>query len=271
MIDNADHVWAQALACLVARHPAAMDSLAATVRRLRAAGGVPFEVIAGTPASRYGARITFRGARGSDPVALAAAAGLAAHPWGPPDFIGVRTDADGTTRCKGYHRRPPAMGSTTVHRGLPTGLDPVMAAADSSGIEVYAIQPGELRWETFAQRCLASLGVAPPDAGFSPRPWPCPRRFAVSARHVAGDLTAVTLYAFPPALPDDEHVATAWTAAMSQDERVDYVAAVAAVASLGRATGRLHALLGWSFGPGGFTSRSASLRVPPLADDVSPR
>jgi hypothetical protein len=93
----------------------------------------------------------------------------------------------------------------------------------------------------------------------------------VSARHVAGDLTAVTLYAFPPALPDDEHVATAWTAAMSQDERVDYVSAVAAVASLGRAAGRLHALLGWSFGPDGFTSRSASLRVPPLADDVSPR
>jgi hypothetical protein len=107
-------------------------------------------------------------------------------------------------------------------------------------------------------------------AGFAPLPWPSQRGFAMSARHVAGELTAVTLYAFPPALPGDERVAAAWTAAMSQDERVDYVSTVAAVTSLGRAAGRLHALLGWSFGPGGFTSRAASLRVPPAAGGVSP-
>ena len=265
MTGSVDHVWAQVLACLAAKHPAALASLGATVERLRAAGGVPFEVIAGTPASRYGARMTFRAAQGCDPAALAAAAGLASHPWGTPEWIGVRTGADGTTRCKGYHRRPPPIGSTTVHRGLPAGLDLVMAAADSEGIEVYAMEPGQIRWETFARRCLAGLGVALPEAGFSPRPLPSSRGFAVSARQVAGELTAITLYAFPPALPGDERVADAWTAAMSQDERADYLSAVAAVAALGRAVGRLHAVLAWNFEPSGFSSRAASLRVPSIA------
>lgn len=262
-IDGTDHAWAQALTCLAGRHPAALESLAGIVENLGAAGGVPFEVIAGTPASHYGARITFRAAGGSDPAALAAAAGLAAHPWGTPDWIGVRTSADGTARCKGYHRRPPAMASTAIHRGLPAGAEPVMAALDGEATEVYAVEPGELRWETFAQRCLAGLGVSPSQVSFSPRPRPRPRGFGVSARHVHAELTAITLYAFPVSLAGDEDVAAAWTTAMPDDERMDYAHAVAAVGTLGRTSGRLHGLLSWSFDNSGAASRAASLRLPP--------
>ena len=57
----------------------------------------------GTPASRYGARVTFEG-RGEARAALAATFGIGRHPWGTPDWVGVRVRPDGTRGVKAYHR-----------------------------------------------------------------------------------------------------------------------------------------------------------------------
>jgi hypothetical protein len=254
-----DDVWAQALGRLTAGHPDALPSLRRTVGALQAAGGLPFEVIAGTPAGRYGARLTFRA--GADTRALARAAGLAGHPWGTPDWVGVRTSPDGATRCKGYHRRPPRLGITTVHRGLPPGADPVMAARDGDALEVYAMWPGERSWSSFVTQCLAPLGLIDVPA-FAPLPQAAARGFAASARHDGDVLTAVTLYAFPPSLPgDDEAVLASWSAGMAHDERAHLAQSVAAAQSLAEQPGRLVGLLAWTFDRQGAAGRAMSLRV----------
>jgi hypothetical protein len=255
--------WTEELARLATAHPAALPSLAGVVTALRAVGGVPFEVIAGTPAARYGARITFR--PGGDPVALAGAAGLSDHPWGVPDWIGVRTSADGTVRCKAYHRRPPRLAITTVHRGLPPGLDPVMAARDGDAVEVYALCPGERSWRSFVSESLAPLPRAA-RAGeavtFSPVPRPARRGFAVSARHEGDVLSAITVYAFPRSLPRaDDEVLAAWTEGMAGDERTSFGHAVVSAQRLTDGPGRLVGLLAWTFDANGVSSRAISLQV----------
>lgn len=253
--------WATALQGLVGDDLPALPALEEAVARLRSAGGVPFEVIAGTPRDRYGARITWRAGDPTRAQQLAEAAGLADHPWGAPDWIGVRTTTDGTTHFKPYHRRPPPLGASTVHRGLPVGLEPLMAAQDGSALEVYALQPGQSRWEDFVARALAPLGGPSPDLVFSPVPLPAARGFAVSAQHAVEVLQAVTVFAFPASLPSDEAVASAWTERMSTAELADHEAAVAAAHSLGRRQGRRYGLLAWTFRADGTVVRAASLRL----------
>ncbi|HEY2272338.1 MAG TPA: hypothetical protein VGH30_06165 [Jatrophihabitantaceae bacterium] len=249
---------AEALARLASAHPAARAPLARVVGSLIAAGGAPFEVIAGTPVTRYGARITFRST--TDPAALAEAAGLADHVWGVPDWIGVRTAPDGTVQCKAYHRRPPPLGISTVHRGLPAGLDPVMASLDGTVLEVYAVEPGQRSWPTFVAGCVTPLGLnATHD--FAPIPRPTRHAFAVSARHGGAQLTAVTVYAATKALPTEDALLAAWTAGMSGEQRTAFGQAVVAARQLGTADVPLFDMLAWTFDASGFVSRAASLRV----------
>src|SRR4051812_21301067 len=111
MID-AEGGWPAGLDGLLATHPSAGPSLCTAAAALRSAGGVPFEVIVGT-APGHGVRVTWRAAEPGGAAALARAAGLADHPWGTPDWIGLRGRADGTARCKAYHRRRPPLGNTT--------------------------------------------------------------------------------------------------------------------------------------------------------------
>jgi len=260
--EASDDVWARALGSLASAHPAAIPALRSAVARLRSAGGVPFEVIAGTPAEHYGARLTFRAERDGDAALLAASAGLGDHPWGTPDWIGVRTSADGSVRCKAYHRRPPALGFATVHRGLPDGVNPVMAALDADALEIYAVEPGQAPWATFLTRCLAGLGLNDGGVDFAPRPIPRARGFGVSTKEIRGRLTAVTVYAFPTALPEDDRRVTAeWTATMQPQEKAAYLSAVAAVDSIGRRAGRRHGLLAWTFDATGLVSRAASFHA----------
>ena len=265
MTSAADAAWADVLRELYAAQPAAAEQVIAASARLRAAGGVPFEVVAGAPAALYGTRLSWRAQHPGAATALATAAGLDKHPWGTPDWIGLRSDADGTVRCKAYHRRPAGLEITTVHRGLVPGLDPVMAALDRSGIEVYATAPGQLRWAAFVAQALAGFAPAPDPASFQPVPRARARGFAMSARHDGDELVAVSLYAFTDALPDDAAVITRWTSGMSPPDRVAYSAAITAVGQLGTSLRPAHGLLAWSFDRAGTMMRAASLRVPPLA------
>ncbi len=255
--DDVVDQWHLALSALAGAHADATQSLIATVDRLRAAGGALFEVISGAPALRYGARLTFRPV--GDRAAFAVAGGLADHPWGPPDWIGVRTSADGTTRAKAYHRRPPSLDAAIVHRGLPPGSEPVMASLDGDAIEVYAVHGGQLRWDAWVARCLPIEPDVPPTFTLVARA----RGFGLSVRQVAGEVSAVTLFAFPAALPPDERVTAEWTSRLSAADAVAHETALAAVASLGHRVGRRYGLLGWTYELRGFVGRAASLRCPP--------
>jgi hypothetical protein len=259
---EADAGWPPVLDGLLEAHVSSAGShMRPTADRLRAAGGRVFEIAVGT-LPRHGLRITWRPADPSGAHALAEAAGLAEHPWGAPDWIGLRTGSDGVARCKAYHRRPPPLGITTAHRGLLPECAPVMAALDGDVLEIYATLPAELGWDEFAARALA---VLPASATGLPEFRPRPRRrahgFAMSARHRGSDLEAITLYAFGRSLPDAEKVVTEWSSALTTDEHALYAAAVSALTARGQPLADLHGLLAWSFDASGAQTRAACLRV----------
>lgn len=275
MGQDADPAWADIVGGLTAGSDGSSEELLGAVRRLRAAGGVAFEVVAGTPVESYGARITFRPARGSNErerTQLAAVAGLDPHPWGTPDWIGIRSGG-GLIRCKGYHRRPPALGFTRVHRGLIPGVRPVMASLDGDATEIYAIWPGEISWDVFVERALAGFGselwMHLRTSRFPPYPRPRRDGFAMSARHVGDRLTTITLYALAPSLPADERIFAEWPAAMTEPEQSAYALAVNAAGRWGHVDGPLHRALAWTFDRSGLVSRAASLRIADVDFDAS--
>lgn len=243
--------------------PAAFAArLAATL----AAGGVPFEVIAGAPAASFGARITLQPA--GDPRALAAAAGLAdpraPHPWGPPDWVGLRMAADGAVAAKPYHRVAVLDDRFHLPAGAPSGLVPVMAAQQGDQVELYLRRRPATGWPAFAAACARLIGADRPEA--EPLPRPAELGFCVSFAWRAGELTAVTLYADSRCLGDDESVGRAWSRGLEELDRESYRRALAAVRSLGRLRGRAwHSMLAWKLGADGTRGRAVSLRVPPPA------
>ena len=253
-----DGGWSLALQALCRPHPAAVDQLCATAGRIRATGAQLFEVVSGTPATSYGARLTFR--PGVDQRAFDAAAGLSDHPWGPPDWIGVRTRPDGAVHCKAYHRHPPQLAFAQVHRGLPPGSEPVMAALDGGSVEVYAVFPGQISWETFGRQCLVPFGGTPAEPGV--RLTARARGFGVSVKQLDETIEAISLFAFAEALPNDDQVTASWLAQLSSDEADQHDVAMGAVASLGKIIGRRHALLAWTYERSGLAGRAASLRAP---------
>ncbi|GEM_PF-4565395 len=247
--------WALALPVLAGPHTEAVPGLMARVAELRSAGARLFEVVVGTPIDAYGARLTFRTGDG-DAVDVARRAGLSGHPWGVPDWIGVRTGADGAVRAKAYHRRPP-LEATLVHRGLPETARPVMAARDGGTVEVYAVLPGEMTWQRFATAALAPLGCAPvePGVGVVPRA----SGYALSVRHDGDELSAVTLFVTSESLREDSAVEEEWVASMSREEGDQHRARVAAAATVSRTTGRRYRMLAWSYARTGLVSRAVSL------------
>ena len=255
--------WADLVRCVVA--PLGVDGgpLARSLARLLAGHWLPFEVIAGSPAVRYGARITLR--RGDR---HAPAHDFAHHPWGTPDWIGVRLDRAGAVRLKAYHRGPPPVGGSPPHRGLPPGLTPVMAACEGDQIEVYGALPGERSWPRFARDCLRWAGgeawAGAGEPGLRGYPRQAADQFAASVKYRAGAPVALSLYAFDGALPDDRRAGEIWSAGLGPADRQAYQAAYAGAQSTGRHPAhRYHAAFCWTYSAGEGESRSVSLRLPP--------
>jgi len=244
--------WVLAAGVLAGPHAGAVPALVAQVAALRDAGARLFEVVVGTPVDAYGARLTFVTRSG----AATSVVGLDAHPWGPPDWVGLRTGADGAVRAKAYHRRPP-LDPTSVHRGLPADARPVMAARTEGATEVYAVLPGIRSWERFAAEALAPLGCVPFPPGVSvvPRPGAC----AVSVRHDGDELVAVTLFVASDALRPDDAVEAEWVAGMAPDEAASHRARVAAAATVSRTAGRRYRMLAWHCTRAGLVSRAVSV------------
>ncbi|MDM7853460.1 hypothetical protein [Cellulomonas alba] len=245
--------WALALPVLAGPHVDAVPALLARVAALRGAGAPLFEVVVGTPVAAYGARLTFETGRHE---AVARQAGVGDHPWGPPDWVGLRTAAGGAVRAKAYHRRPPLV-PTLVHRGMPATARPVMAALDGQTTEVYAVLPGATAWERFAAEALAPLGCAPARPGVSivARAGGC----AVSVRHDGDELTGITLFATSDALRPDGAVEAEWLAGMTADEAASHRQRVAAAATVSRTPGRRYRMLAWHYTRAGLVSRAASV------------
>jgi hypothetical protein len=264
--------WGTLLACLTVHSPQKLPLLDQTVKTVLGGPGIAFEVVAGTPAARYGPRITVRPA--GDRLALAGAVGLASHPWGPPDWVGLRVGVDGKVAAKAYHRlrRSDPAGSSPggfavpggrfpVPAGLPGGLYPVMAALDGTAVELYLRMAPAGPWTAFVSACTAALGG--PGGPCSPHPRPAGRAFCLSLRRDERGLSAVTVYADHRALPGDREIGRAWTEGMDQAERTAYELALAGVRSLGpRPRDGWHAALGWTLERDRGWHRAASLRVP---------
>ena len=255
--------WALALPVLAGPHGEAVPELRSRVADLRGAGARLFEVVVGTPIEAYGARLTFRSGSGAA-AGVAGRVGLADHPWGVPDWIGLRTAADGAVRAKAYHRRPP-LDATLVHRGLPVTARPMMASLSGRSIEVYAALPGQLTWERFASAALEPLGCAAAPAGVTV----VPRAgvFGVSVRHDGDQLSGMTLFVDSAALRDDAGVEEEWLGSLPPDERSLHVVRVAAAATVSRTSGRRYRMLSWHYAPAGLVSRAVSLHSADLLAD----
>lgn len=247
--------WALALRVLAGPHVDAVPELVARIAGVRRAGARLFEVVVGTPVDAYGARLTFLSGDG-DAAAVAHQAGLADHRWGVPDWIGLRTEGDGTVRAKAYHRRPP-LDATLVHRGLPQTAQPVMAALDGETLEVYAVLPGWMTWDRFASEALEPLGCPPGAPGVSI----VPRAggYAVSVKHVGDELTTLTLFVTAEALRPDSAVDSEWVSAMSSEQAAQHHLRVAAATTVSRTRGRRYRMLSWSYTRAGLVSRAVSL------------
>lgn len=241
------------------------------MERAFAAGALPFEVISGTPARRYGARITLT--LGAQPARVAAAFGLEQHPLGIPTWIGLRVRDGGSVRVKAYHRMGPSQLDESWRQrlpaGLPEGLVPVMAALDGDARELYLRLQPACPWRSFAAVCTDLLGVEHEAFPFAPEPRPEEGAFGVSLRWQQEPLAAVTLYADFRALPDDAGVRESWVPGLDPEDRRAYELALGGVRSLGAAGLRpWHTMLAWTLDVGGDRNhrghwhRAASLRVP---------
>src|SRR5437667_302754 len=88
-------------------------------------GGIPCEIVAGTPAARYGARVTFR--LPAAKAAFLAEFGLDRHPWGEPNWVGLRKVSGAGVAAKAYHAIR-ALGPLPFDRRLTEHLSPLMAS-----------------------------------------------------------------------------------------------------------------------------------------------
>jgi hypothetical protein len=224
-------------------------------------GAVPFEVIAGTPTARYGGRVTFR--LSAAKAAFLAAFGLDRHPWGEPNWVGLRTAPGGEIAAKAYHAIR-AVESLPFQQSLTEHLYPVMASLHQGGREDYLRFKGACDWGEFARACLAPLGGA--SINFAPVPSSKDSAFCVSVRVRAGILEAITVLADFRALPDDDTIRHLWAQDMSEAEAGAYELALAAVRSCGpRRLGGWYEMLSWTVERDGTWHKAASLRFPSIA------
>src|ERR1700682_1756281 len=120
--------------CLAAASPETLSQLGAALKRAFACGATPFEVIAGAPFERYGARVTFEHA---SPGPLAREFGLDGHPWAAPRWVGVRVAPGGELRVKAYHPVERLDARFELPSEWPGDLHPIMASLDGDAIEIY--------------------------------------------------------------------------------------------------------------------------------------
>ena len=254
---------AKARALLAATAQCAASGALPVVRdaldRAASADARPFELIAGAPLSRYGARLTFVARRTA--MKLAEAFGVAGHPWGIPAWVGVRVRSDGSRAIKAYHRVTVHEGFPPLPDSFPRDLYPVMASLAGDDVELYLRCRTSCAWGTFAASCLAPL--AAPAGAFAPRPRPAEHAFCVSVRWTRGLLTAVTLYADHRGLPDERTTEREWAAGLDAEAERSYRAALATVHELrGRRGPVVHAMLAWSVDGNGVWQRAASIALP---------
>jgi hypothetical protein len=246
--------------CLCEPYHEALSTLNLKMETALRAGGLPFEVIAGAPSERYGARVTFRPSL--DPSRLAAAFGLESHQWGVPSWIGVRVSPAGVAEIKPYHRLRRLDGRFPLPFEFARDLYPVAASLHGNQTEVYLRQQTSSTWESFVDRALAPFGGG--EYFFHPRPSSRADTFGLSIGWVGRRPAAISLYAFSGALPDDRSIEREWTAGMDESDRAAYAAALTATRSLGRLRrGKRHGLLAWTYETDGAWRRAASINVVP--------
>ena len=230
------------------------------IEKACALGGVPLEVIVGTPKDRYGARITLR--LPFDKSEFVRAFGLDGHPWGLPEWVGLRTQGDGRLVIKAYHKEGP-VDPLPFQEKLSGRLDLVMAALHGDSTEAYWRFRGACPWQEFVEICLEGFGAAKLDYDFQPTPASVPDSFGVSEKREGGKVRAIALFAHYRALPDDATVSRLWTRDIPEQDREAYELALAAVRSTGqRQLGTWHAMLTWTLECSGEWHKSASLLFP---------
>lgn len=256
--------WSTLASALAAPHAGTLPQLERSLEKAFGAGARPFEVVVGAPAGPLGARITF--SPGDRPEALAAAFGLADHPWGAPSWVGVRARSGAALHAKAYHCSPPPGAGFALPAGLPEGLRPVMASLDGDAYEVYLRLAPARTWGAFAGACVAAFTAASGCASapaVSPRPRPSESGLGLSLRWSSGRLSALSLFARGASLPDEAAIARAWTEGLADDDARAYALALAGVRSIGRLRGGAwHAMLTWTLEAGGPWRRAVSLAVP---------
>jgi hypothetical protein len=224
------------------------------------AGGLPFEVIVGVPACRYGARVTLYPA--ADAARLALAFGLERHPWGVPSWIGIRVMPTGEAKVKPYHRLTRVDDRFLLPTELPADLYPVAAALDGATKEIYLRRRAPISWDHFVSAAVAPLGHR--DFVFQPYPRSALDGFGLSLRWTGDRLDAISLYAFSRALSDDQAIQRQWTQGMSEIDLRAYEMAVVGARSLGRLRrGKRHSILAWTLEQNGEFHRAVSLRIVP--------
>ena len=256
-----DRWWWNLAQCLTASAPETFPDLSGALERACASGATPFEVIAGAPVARYGARVTLQHASRET---LARAFALDAHPWGTPRWIGIRASPGRPLRVKPYHLVDRLDARFDLPADWPDDLYPLMASLDGGAVEIYLRKKHACGFRAFATRCFAPLAVAPP--AMEPTPRPLDDAFGVSLRREDGRITAVSVYANWRALPRDRDVERIWSASLEPQDRAAYELALAGVRSLGfLPSGNWHAMLAWTADAAGEHHRAVSLSAPPLA------
>jgi len=262
-IASADESWVVLAQTLCQGSPDNTPILRNAIAKAWTSGARPFEVISGTPHGRYGARVTF--SMPADKQSFAAQFGLADHPLGFPEWLGLRISDSGRLIVKMYHlldSLPPLPVPHSVRRNL----HPIMVSLHEGSREVYARFTAACEWRDFVEACLGGLEQSAfSELHYQPYPKAVENAFAVSFRFEDDTVAAVTLFAYQRALPDDDTTRAAWSRHMSQSEQQMYELTYAAVRSLGqRRLGSWHAMLGWTVESDGRTHRAASLRIPLL-------
>ncbi len=261
-----DERWDVLAACIGAAQPATVACLVQEIARVRAAGARPFEVIAGAPHHRYGARITFETSEANRERA-AAASGLPAHPWGAPDWIGLRVSPAGDVVWKAYHRFDRVASLVAVPPQLPPTLVPVMAARHGGTEELYFRRGEAGAWLPFVDDVCRAMRMdltrfEPGVPAFRPLPRERANSFCVSVKFDHDHATAISLFADDRALPHDRTIAAEWAASLAAGDRLAYEAALAGVRALGPPPPRgWHAMLAWTVDARHGWSQAASLRI----------
>jgi len=251
--------WETLARCLAATDPGTLHQLNSALKRAYSCGALPFEIIAGAPFERYGARVTFQH---PSPEILARAFNLDRHPWGAPDWVGLRIAANGPLRVKPYHRVDQVDARFELPPAWPTDLYPVMAALDGEITELYLRKRQACDFAGFARCCLGPLRVEPPAT--VPQPRPHDDSFCVSLRREGCRLCAISVFADWRALPRDPKIESAWSAGLNEADRLAYLLALAGARSLGfLPLGNWHAMLAWTVEADGARHRAVSLSVPP--------